>query len=399
MALVLGATLGILNLTSAQSLTWLGILSGHESGAYGVSADGSVIVGWATDANGFWRAFRWTEAEGMQELGTLGGSESGASGVSADGSVVVGKADNASGQTRSFRWTQSEGMQDLGTLGGRESRANGVSVDGSVVVGEATDAYGRWRAFRWTAEGGMKNLGTFGGRESWAHGVSADGSIVVGEATDASGNSRAFRWTQVGGIEDLNQTYASLLADGSELWDARAISPDGRYIVGRGYNAATGRLEAYLLDMGAPSLSRIRGNIALNDFGGDVSQVPVQVELRGDTTQVLTIYPDTNGDYTISDVQLGTYDIAFKASHWLRVVVPGVEVSGAEGTVNVALTNGDVDGDNEVTLFDFGALVAAFGSMPGDSNWNADADLDGDEEVTLFDFGFLVRNFDAIGDE
>jgi hypothetical protein len=67
--------------------------------------------------------------------------------------------------------------------------------------------------------------------------------------------------------------------------------------------------------------------------------------------------------------------------------------------VDVSLTNGDIDGDNEVTLFDFGELVAAFGSMPGDSNWNPDADLDGDAEVTLFDFGILVQNFGAIGDE
>ena len=50
-------------------------------------------------------------------------------------------------------------------------------------------------------------------------------------------------------------------------------------------------------------------------------------------------------------------------------------------------------------LFDFGQLVAAFGSLPGDSNWNANADLDGDEEVTLFDFGILVRNFGVIGDD
>jgi len=42
--------------------------------------------------------------------------------------------------------------------------------------------------------------------------------------------------------------------------------------------------------------------------------------------------------------------------------------------------------------------VAAFGSMPVDSNWNPDADLDGDDEVTLFDFGILARNFGAIGD-
>jgi hypothetical protein len=67
--------------------------------------------------------------------------------------------------------------------------------------------------------------------------------------------------------------------------------------------------------------------------------------------------------------------------------------------VDFTLTNGDIDGDNEVTLFDFGALVAAFGSVPGDSSWNPDADLDGDEEVTLFDFGILVRNFGATGDE
>jgi hypothetical protein len=56
-------------------------------------------------------------------------------------------------------------------------------------------------------------------------------------------------------------------------------------------------------------------------------------------------------------------------------------------------------GGNEVKLFDFGQLVAAFGSLPGDSNWNANADLDGDEEVTLFDFGILVRNFGVIGDD
>jgi hypothetical protein len=49
-------------------------------------------------------------------------------------------------------------------------------------------------------------------------------------------------------MEDLNLTYAHLLTDGSELWEAYAISPDGRYIVGRGYNAATGREEAFLLD-------------------------------------------------------------------------------------------------------------------------------------------------------
>jgi probable HAF family extracellular repeat protein len=137
----------------------------------------------------------------------------------------------------------------LGTLpGGNWSEATGVSADGSVVVGTADNAVGHRHAFRWTAAGGMQDLGTLGGDQSWALGVSADGSVVVGWAENAEGYQRAFRWTAAGGMEDLNKTYASLLTDGSVLVEAYAISLDGRYIVGWGYNAATRRLEAFLLD-------------------------------------------------------------------------------------------------------------------------------------------------------
>jgi probable HAF family extracellular repeat protein len=94
----------------------------------------------------------------------------------------------------------------------------------------------------------MQDLGTLDGNSSWALGVSADGSVVVGWAENAAGYQRAFRWTAAGGMEDLNKTYASLLTDGSVLVEAYAISPDGRYIVGSGYNAATERFEAFLLD-------------------------------------------------------------------------------------------------------------------------------------------------------
>lgn len=74
--------------------------------------------------------------------------------------------------------------------------------------------------------------------------TTADGSVVVGSVDFV----RAVRWTQAGGIEDLNITYASLLTDGSELRSAHAISLDGRYIVGQGYNATTRRTEGFLLD-------------------------------------------------------------------------------------------------------------------------------------------------------
>jgi probable HAF family extracellular repeat protein len=229
----------------SQSLTWLGVLpDGLHSYAYDVSADGAVVVGRAYNAAGQWRAFRWTELGGMQVLGTLGGGNSYANDVSADGAVVVGRASNAAGQEHAFRWTASGGMQDLGTLPGYDrSYAYDVSADGSVVVGWAENAAWQRRAFRWTASGGMQDLGTLGGTVNTAHDVSADGAVVVGES-----GWRAFRWTQLGGMEDLNTTYASLLTNGSVLGLARAISPNGRYIVGEGYNAATGRGEAFLLD-------------------------------------------------------------------------------------------------------------------------------------------------------
>jgi probable HAF family extracellular repeat protein len=72
--------------------------------------------------------------------------------------------------------------------------------------------------------------------------------VVVGWAENAEGQPHAFRWTAAGGMEDLNITYAHLLTNGSKLYRADAISPDGRYIVGQGYNAATGRPESFLLD-------------------------------------------------------------------------------------------------------------------------------------------------------
>jgi len=318
----------------AQRLTWLGTLDSVASGAFGVSVDGSVVVGRIgvpPPGMVYWRAFRWTRSGGMQDLGTLGGGWSGATGVSADGSVVVGWARNASGQDRAFRWENGV-MQDLGTLGGDWSMAYGVSADGSVVVGTAVNARGQQRAFRWengvmqelstpdrsesrahgvsadgsvivgsvgshafrwvngvmqdlgtlpggywseawgvsvdgsvvvgkafsnlsyhlfrwTASGGMQDLGTLGGSYGGlARGVSANGLIVVGWSYNVNDHARAVRWTASGGLEDLNQTYASLLTNGSLLEGAYAISPDGRYIVGEGYNTATGRYEAFLLD-------------------------------------------------------------------------------------------------------------------------------------------------------
>ncbi|MGC8785042.1 MAG: hypothetical protein ACP5RN_11750 [Armatimonadota bacterium] len=141
--------------------------------------------------------------------------------------------------------------------------------------------------------------------------------------------------------------------------------------------------------------------ITLNDFTGDYSLVSLQVEIRQpddlQPLEVQQVSPDTSGGLQIA-LPVGTWDLAFKADRSLRRVLRGVNVP-ASGTLNVSLLGGDADGDNEVSLFDFGKLVAAFGTLYGDPDYDPAVDFDGDGEISLFDFGILVRNFGLVGDE
>ncbi len=57
---------------------------------------------------------------------------------------------------------------------------------------------------------------------------------------------------------------------------------------------------------------------------------------------------------------------------------------------------GDIDGSGEVDLGDLAGLLAAFGSMNGDANYNPGADLDGDDDVDLGDLSGLLAAFGTI---
>jgi len=153
------------------SLVWLGTLrGGKESFASGVSADGSVVVGVAKNANEQERAFRWTYATGMEDLGTLGGDWSGAYGVSADGSVVVGTACISSSiiaasVPRAFRWTRAMGMEDLTltyahllTDGSVLEEVRAISPSGRYIVGNGRNAT-TWRKEAFLLDTGVLQLG------------------------------------------------------------------------------------------------------------------------------------------------------------------------------------------------------------------------------------------------
>jgi probable HAF family extracellular repeat protein len=220
--------------------------------ATGVSGDGLVTVGWVernnpTGGGTYQRGAIWDRSGGMSELGTLGRESSSANATNGNGSVVVGGSITANNETHAF--LSSGGLMDLGTLPGyRNSGAGGVSASGSFVVGTVfggISVYLPDHPFIWS--GAMQDLGVPpGGYWAQAHAVSDDGSVVVGGGGNNIG-TQALRWTS-SGPEDLNESYSYLLKDRSRLENARDLSDDGRYIVGTGYNMATGRYEAYLLD-------------------------------------------------------------------------------------------------------------------------------------------------------
>jgi len=162
-------------------MTYLGPEPSIFSSAHAVSADGYVIVGERD-----YHAFRWKDGI-MTDIGLLSElSNSAATDVSADGSIIVGYANGA------FIWTESSGIQNLQEVlehdygldlsGWQLSAANGISDDGKVIAGEGCNTN------RDTSGGGSSCSvnGKKGIHEAWA--VYLDKPLT--EITSPSGNHR-----------------------------------------------------------------------------------------------------------------------------------------------------------------------------------------------------------------
>jgi uncharacterized membrane protein len=255
--------------TRADGGIGLGFLSSNipQSQAFGVSNDGTVVVGRSNA-----RAFRWTLTDGMTYLGNMpsGGYTEIAIGVSGDGAAIVGRGIGPDGD-EAYRWT-TNGILEFGTsLYRSTSEAWDASADGSVVVGMTRDARGGihsngTRAFHWTQPDGLVELG--GGPESYARAVSDDGSIIVGVS-----NGTAFRWTEPSGMASIAMGLAT----------AEAMSADGAFVVGQGFGG-----RGYIW-------SAIDGVLMLDSLNGAVQMIPQGVS--GDGSVVVGIAANTASAY------------------------------------------------------------------------------------------------------
>jgi probable HAF family extracellular repeat protein len=120
----------------------------ESSQACDVSSDGRSVVGWRSTADGM-QAFRWTASGGIMDLAGDNWRMDQAYGISGDGSVVVGDA-----QGTAILWNAIDGIRPIEVNG----RAFNISADGSAVVGEGLFGAGCYEAFVWTDSLGVRRL-------------------------------------------------------------------------------------------------------------------------------------------------------------------------------------------------------------------------------------------------
>ena len=168
----------------------------HSASA--VSDDGSTVVG-----NWSHGAVRWTAEQGTIRMGALPGhNRSGAWDVSADGSVVVGASArfiDDTFDTHLFRWTAADGMTDLGllaTVPWLPDLGISMSADGNLIVGHRVQG-DVVEPFIWDELHGMRPLSDVltdlgvdlsGWDLESVTGISGDGRTFIGYGVDPTGS-------------------------------------------------------------------------------------------------------------------------------------------------------------------------------------------------------------------
>ncbi len=158
----------------------------------------------------------------------------------------------------------------------------------------------------------------------------------------------------------------------------------------------------YIFDLflgAAPTI--LQGTVTLEDYQPDENGEEVTVELYQNSNLVhtTTAVLGVNGSYSVASPVAGVAQVRIKGRTWLAERSGNLTLTANAVTpLNMTLINGDCDGDNAVTIFDYIEISNAFDSGPLDANWNPNADLDGDQLVSIFDYIILSDNFDRQGD-
>ncbi len=218
---------------------------------YGMSRDGSTIVGliWVNGAHG--HAGAWTRDTGVVDLGaqwTNGSSR--ANTANQDGTVIGGWSSSPThGAWQPTVWENGVMTVLAATEVGCQVQA--MNSDGTVLVGTLYNDVNRIReASIWTRSGGAwtgQRLGTLPGSvpfdtQCYCAGVTDDGNLIVGEYLFDLWTRTGFVWTPDQGLMTADDYFAARevpVPAGFTVTGLSYVDRNGRHVAGWGYDEAT----------------------------------------------------------------------------------------------------------------------------------------------------------------
>ena len=151
---------------------------------------------------------------------------------------------------------------------------------------------------------------------------------------------------------------------------------------------------------GVPDLSQVSSFAPLGTFHVSLRTPGTMTEVKGYDVTLATTGGSANGQYTLTAVTAGTYDVWIKGSKNLAVLIPNVTFTGTSGTIaNALLPAADGNNDNSVDTSDFGVLVGGYNgdsTIPG-SGYDPNADFNFDGVIDTNDFALLVGEYNNVG--
>ncbi len=216
----------------------------RNSLAWGLSGDGSTLVGQVRFSDDSTGAVSWNADQGLKFLGAKG-NNSRANDLNSDGTVIVGWSENPdTGIWQPTVWTDGKPVILAATKAFCEATA--VTPGGNIIVGQTYDESRDQRAaalwldsdFGWVQELLGTLPGTIGGYgQAMARDLTDDGHTIVGFNSFDPNRSAGFIWTLENGLIDVHDYLTShgvTLPEGFRINSVTGISEDGSYMTGFG---------------------------------------------------------------------------------------------------------------------------------------------------------------------
>ncbi|MFN3554694.1 MAG: choice-of-anchor J domain-containing protein [Bacteroidales bacterium] len=281
--------------------------------AWGISADGSTIVGLQFTESWSAKAFKWTEADGYELIGPTEGS-SRASGISADGSVIYGWAAPA------WTWLPVVWHNDEMIFMDETQSNFGETTTASANGNYAAGYYGGY-GFIWSPTEGVTQFENTLNMGSMSPTAVLDDGTVFGYTTEGwppfPDSRRVFVRHPDGSMETFNEYVASRGWFDAADWTffmVMDVTPDGNKFVGAA-ELPNGDWISFLLDLnpGTPEIT--------------VNPLSLTESLEQDATSTQTIAVENAGTGTLLYSALIQYTLE---EPQVRQVPVGEEVHSGE---------------------------------------------------------------------